>query len=374
MRVLLSCCVSACLAGATATPFDGPPISGPSATWAGPAIQIGTTRLLLTDCDTLRLQDGEGPARPAAGHGPHRGIWLVDGSYLPVESLGAGASDDAVQVAGPYGSFTLPLVAVLGWGDHLAPAPADGQDWLQVAAGPMPGKVQGIQQGKLLVATSLSPDGKPLALGLSDVTACRLAVTPAASHGVVLVATPDPDAPPVRLLPQPGLPLACAPQVKTDAVFAAELLRVEGGRRVYLSSLTPSQVSEQGAFDVTWHWTRDTALDGSPLRLGGVRYAHGVSCHSRATLAWDLGGAYLRLHTLLGIADQVRPEGDCSVSLSGDGHVLWSRQSVTGTQQPVPLDLDVHGVHTLQLQVDYGARYDIGDHVALADAWLLRAP
>ena len=56
---------------------------------------------------------------------------------------------------------------------------------------------------------------------------------------------------------------------------------------------------------------------------------------------------------------------------SGDDEVLWEDEHLRGGEDPVVLDLDVDGVEVLSLRVEFGHRYDIGDHVALADAWLL---
>jgi hypothetical protein len=230
--------------------------------------------------------------------------------------------------------------------------------------------VLGIKDGKLRVESPLSP--QPLELPLGDVASLRLALPTKTPRGVVLAATLDAARPPLLVLPQPGLPLAAAPTASTGEALAGVRLRVEGGRRVYLGALRPAKVEEAGAFDVTWHWRADADLDGGPIQLGGARYAHGVSMHSKATLTWDLGGQYARLRALAGIADLVAPEGDCAVDILADGKSLWSRPSVRGGDKPIALDLDLAGAKTLEVRVDYGARYDIGDHFTLADAWMLK--
>jgi hypothetical protein len=170
-----------------------------------------------------------------------------------------------------------------------------------------------------------------------------------------------------------ALCLAAAPQLAIGKALLPARLRLEGGRRVYLSETTPDQVVEEGAFGVVWPWSRDRNLDGSPLRLGGVRYDRGIVVHSKARLVWNLNGCYTRLHALVGIADIVADQGDCAASLIADGKELWHRDSVKGGDKPIPLDLDLSGVRRLELHVDYGARYDIGDHLALADSYLVKA-
>jgi hypothetical protein len=90
-------------------------------------------------------------------------------------------------------------------------------------------------------------------------------------------------------------------------------------------------------------------------------------------LRWNLAHAYVRLRALAGIADSFADQGDCAASLVADTKVLWRRESVKGHDKPIVLDLDLSGVETLELHVDYGARYDIGDHFVLADSYLVKA-
>jgi hypothetical protein len=279
---------------------------------------------------------------------------------------------DTVAVAGPLGTLVLPLACVAGWGEFPANAPPAGdKDQVLLAAGPLSGRVLGISNlGALRFQSALDP--KPLELPLDAVQALRLSLRVRVPAGPLLAVSLDAGHGPLMLLPRPGLPLAAAPTVATGDACAGYRLTVEGGRRVYLGSLTPTSANEEGAFGTVWPHRVDHDLDGSPLNLRGTRYAHGVVAHSKATLTWDLGGAYLRLHALAGITDLVAPEGDCALAISGDGKVLFSRDSIKGTDAALPVDLDVSGVKVLEMRVDYGARYDIGDHLALADAWLLK--
>ncbi len=378
----------AVLDAATVCTFDGTTLAGPTLGLAADAVEIGGKRIALIDCDWIE-PGGTAPSGPSAPSTQEQrrrmGVWLADGGWLPVARLGeAVAADgksspaDALLATGPLGELVLPLGAVLGWGMELPPAGDGKSDQVVLASGPLQGRVLGIAGGKLRFESPLNP--QPLELPLAEVVGMRLAVPARPPRGVVLSVSLDPARPPLVLLPAPNLPLAAAPGVAlADAAGAAAptsllanaRLRVEGGRRVYLGSLKPARVEESGAFDIVWHWRSDSDLDGGPLMLGGTRYAHGISVHSKAILAWELGGGYTRLRALVGIADLVAPEGNCSAALVGDGKVLWSRDSVKGTDKPQPIDLDVQGVRTLELRVDFGARYDIGDHLTLADAWVL---
>jgi len=374
IRSLLACgltcgvsCAGPLLAAATVQPFSGDALSAPGLTFVAGAVQIGGTLLALNDCNSLMV----GAAQTQEWPQSRIGVWLIDGSFLPVATIGADpAQDDAIQVDGPLGVMSLPLAKILGWGPELPAMDDQNNDRVVVAAGPLVGRIQGITAGQLKILSALST--APLSLSVKDIAALRLAVSLRKPTGIVLSALTDPNRPPLYLHPAAGLPLACIPGVATQDALTHVSLRVEGGRRTYLSALTPASVAEEGAFGVVWHWKADTDLAGGPLRLGGVRYAHGLSVHSKATLSWTLGKGYVRLHALAGIADLVAPEGDCAAALLGDGHPLWSKASIKGSDKPLTIDLDLSGVAVLTLTVDFGARYDIGDHFTLADCWLLK--
>ncbi|MBN8527463.1 MAG: NPCBM/NEW2 domain-containing protein, partial [Planctomycetes bacterium] len=62
---------------------------------------------------------------------------------------------------------------------------------------------------------------------------------------------------------------------------------------------------------------------------------------------------------------------DCIAVLAGDGRELW-RARLRGGDAPRSIDLDLAGVKRLELRVEAGERHDIGDHVVLADAQLIR--
>jgi alpha-glucosidase len=206
---------------------------------------------------------------------------------------------------------------------------------------------------------------------VADIKAVHLAQAERKPLRPAVLARTDPRRPPVRLTPDLGL--AVAPDVRPDqAAVAALRLTVDTPRRVWLSDLAPASVVEEGAFGVVWPHRRDRDLDGQPIVLGGEVRAKGLTIHSKATLTWELAGAYVRLLALVGISDQLGSEGDCDVVISGDGRELWRRTSIRGGQAAIPVSLDLAGVNTLTILVDTGARYDIGDHLVLADAGLVR--
>lgn len=363
-RWLLLLGVVAGLEAATVTPLEGDPISGEGLTWGDGKVTLAGKSYALADCD--RILDGAGePSRLP------RGLWLADGSWLPITGVKAAAQDDRLLVDGPLGTWELPLAAVAGWGAQLLERPTDGRDRLLLASGPLDGRILGITKGKLRIATGLDPI--PVEIDPGDIAGARIAgptQTPDPTQAILL-ATLDGERPALRLrATATGLRLAGVDlPVKTAALGGLTLL-VDGPRRTYLSSLTPAEVHEEGAFGTVWPWQRDSNLDGSPLRLGGVRQARGLSVHSAARLVWNLGGRYRRLHALAGIADAAAPEGDCPVTLRADGKIVWQYR-LRGGESPRQVQVDLTGVQRLELGIELGERYDIGDHVVLADAWLL---
>ena len=349
--LLLAFLLMASAQAATATGFDG-------------RSSVVERLPALDGLDQVIFGSGPAPTREGAF-----GVLLVDGSWLPAVAVAAAAKSDYLLVRGPLGDLDLPLEVVAGWG---APPPAAGEgDVVLVESGPLAGRVQSLRDGRLAFRSALDPE--PLDLPLADVRGARLGNPLRKPAGVRLRAVLDPAAPGLDLIVAgDGLALAAAPQVRiSPAVFASLVLRVEGGRRVYLSDLTPAAVNEEGLFGVVWKHTRDRALQGGPLRLGGALHAKGLAVHSAATLRWDLAGAYVRLRAEAGICDSVAPEGDVVAVLRGDGRELW-RARVRGGDAPRHLDLDLSGIAAVELRVECGERFDIGDHFVLADAQLIR--
>lgn len=373
MRTVLQLCLvlllavpaSAGDAVVTATAFDGSVLRGALAE-AGPGrLRVGGQEIALADVDSLVLGEG----RPPAVNGS-LGVLLNEGSWLPATALAGAAIRDALAVEGPLGAVTVPLEAIAGWGDPEPPPVGDGNTIL-VASGLLRGRVLGLREGVLSFASTLDP--APLALPLAEVRAVRLGAPGGPQRGLRLRAGLDPARPPLDLVLVAGRPaLAAAPAVVIAAARLGSLpLRVEGGRRVYLSDVKPSRLREDGAFGVVWPHVRDGAIGGGPLLLGGTRFAKGLTVHAAAELAWDLAAGFQRLRVRVGIADQLLPEGDCLASLSGDGRELW-RSRLRGGEPPRALDLDLGGVRELVLRLELGERHDIGDHVVLADAQLIR--
>ena len=361
------------LRAASVAALDGRILTGESLTFdvKATSLTVGGVTVALTDCDWVEPGNGSGIILPGT-EGKRLGLWLVDGSWLPATTIAIGAKDHELTVNGPLGSFTLPLTAVRGWGTGVVmPGAEIKEDQVLLDSGLLTGQVEGLVAGKLILRSALDPE--PLQLALDQVRGLRLAIAVRPGKGVRLMTALDDLHPPLRVVPTAnGFALGAFPQIMWGKSLDSARLRMEGGRRIYLSEIDPAKVEETGAFGVVWPFQRDRNLDSSPLRLGGIRYERGLAVHSQAHLSWKLDGQYTRLRALSGIADMVGDQGDCAVSISIDGKVAWNRDSVRGGEKPQSIDLDLTAAKQLELRVEYGARYDIADHFVLADAYVIK--
>ena len=139
----------------------------------------------------------------------------------------------------------------------------------------------------------------------------------------------------------------------------------------FLSDIAPAHYECTPLFTKRWPWAADKTLRGRPLRLGGREFARGIVMHSRSTLAYAIGGRYQRFVALAGILDETGGRGDVTMTVLGDGRVLWRGEHVCGGVPPRRVSVDVTGVHVLTLVVDFGDDLDLSDHACWAQARLV---
>lgn len=168
------------------------------------------------------------------------------------------------------------------------------------------------------------------------------------------------------------LRLAAGPELTVPSAALAAL-DFSAGKIRYLSQLEPRDVKYVPYFDPISlrEYRRDRSLDGTPISLAGKTYARGLAINSRTTLRYRIAGEYTRFQGVMGIDDSVRGYGNVSVVISADGKPLLERE-VKGGGAPYPFTLDVTGVRDLEILVDFGADANIGDHLDLADARLIK--
>jgi hypothetical protein len=153
------------------------------------------------------------------------------------------------------------------------------------------------------------------------------------------------------------------------------------GKIQYLSDLTPEssvwvpyfgRASEPASLAQLYRPRMNEAADGGELRLANKTYAKGLCLHSRTELVYRLpAGQYRMFKAVAGIDDRVRPEGNVRLLISGDGKTLFEA-TLTGHDDPLPLDIDVHGVNRLRILVDFGEGQEVSDHLDLCEARILK--
>ena len=348
---------------------------------ATPAIELLVKgvrqRLACTDLVALELRPGKAaPSREAAA------VVLRNGDCL--RGAIQGGSSRAVTVRSPvFGSADCPLQAVAR---IELPAP-------QAAQPPQPAEKLDkllLRNGEVIEGTIESLDAKGVKfrsalLGDLEVTFDRLAALvlatqagapPKPPEGVAAIAHADDGS--VVSGQLKGLRDGA---IELHAAFGApislrlaRLLSIEfrGGRLVYLSDLEPAEAKETPFFDIVWRHRRDQSVDGHPLRIGERTYRKGLGVHSRCELTYALGGAYTRFLADVGIDEEVGEKGNVDVTVLVDGKPKLERKGLTGRDEPLAVAVDVAGAARLTLLVDFGADFDICDHLDWANARLIR--
>jgi hypothetical protein len=148
-------------------------------------------------------------------------------------------------------------------------------------------------------------------------------------------------------------------------------LDLHGGGCVYLSDLKQSKYEFQPYLDAHWPFAVDGNVAEHTIRLGRSTYDKGVSMHSRGRLSYSLKGAYRRFEALAGLDEIDGRDGDVRIRVIADEKPLLDR-ALAIRDGAIPITLNVEGVRTLTLEVDFGQNGDVGDIVDWADARLVK--
>lgn len=160
----------------------------------------------------------------------------------------------------------------------------------------------------------------------------------------------------------------------TWKVKARDVRKVEfrGGKLVWLSDLEPSETRTSGFFNRTWGPRMNRSVWGRPLTVAGTVYAHGIGCHARTDLRYNIDGKYVTFVTMIGIDDETKGAGSVLFSVIGDGRILLGPVEISGGRKPKRVKLSVRDVNVLTVKVDFGKDQDFGDHLDLLDARLIK--
>jgi len=137
------------------------------------------------------------------------------------------------------------------------------------------------------------------------------------------------------------------------------------------AALVPSRAAEVKVESLplrtlTTGWGRPQpgkSISGGPLRIGGTTYQHGIGTHSPSSLLIVLDGKATRFKAKVGVDDFANPErASVEFKLTGDGRQLWTSGLLKGGKPAIACDVDLAGIHALQLSVTDGGNGNDSDH------------
>jgi hypothetical protein len=162
------------------------------------------------------------------------------------------------------------------------------------------------------------------------------------------------------------------PQLTLDIPKIASL-RFLGDGIGELSDLEPIKYEFTPYLSERWLLHTDRSVLGNPLCLRDVEYAKGLGLHSKARVVYQLDGQYRRFHAIVGIDDETAGSGDVIFRVELDDKVVWDSGFVSGTHSARSTGpIDVSGVRTLGLVVDFGTGGDVQDHADWCDPVLIK--
>jgi hypothetical protein len=180
----------------------------------------------------------------------------------------------------------------------------------------------------------------------------------------------------VRWTTQSGLaaarPLASVAKIDYSAGKVAFLsdLKFES------SKFTPFFNTDKDDLPTLFLPRNDLTSNGKPLKLGGTEYAKGLCLHSRTEMVYRLPGSFRQFKAVIGVDDAERDThrvygGNLVLVIRGDDKVLLET-TVSGKDEPKPVELDLTGIRRLTVFVDYGEDSDRGDHLDLCNARIIK--
>ena len=379
----------------SARTVDGRQLRGVLSAWSGEALTLdsGESRQTVPLSELTELA-AAAAGEPAGGDGAIR-VALVDGSMVAASSFAIGAESATLHALGSR-QFELPAAAV----EHVRfrpIAPALEKQWQAILRTETDqdmlvlGKENALDYLRGVVRTvddetiEFELENEILPVKRDKVAAIRFYRPARPAAGAVLARLHDAEGSlwAVHSASLSGGRLHC----QTPAGLALDLA-LESIRRiefaaenlVYLSDLEPhshtwtpyfGMAAEMPALATFFRPRRNTTLYSAPIVLDGVEHRHGLALHSRTEITYRLGEPFSRLQALAGIDDRLRPRGNVHLEIFGDGRVLFAGD-VLGTEPARQIEADLAGVVELKILVDFGADLDIGDHLILAEAKLLK--
>jgi len=140
---------------------------------------------------------------------------------------------------------------------------------------------------------------------------------------------------------------------------------------VYLSEIGPASTAYVPYLGRVWRMRHDRSVWGRPLTVKGETFARGLGLAPRTTLVYATDGRFERFEARVGIDDETRGKGKAALTITTDGRQAFNR-TLAGGGKAVPVNIPLAGVKQVTILVDFGPDDDIGDHVDLGDARLIK--
>ena len=377
--------------------LDGNRLAG-QITELGPqqlVLQTPTGPVTVEAAKLMSVAFGSQPAADAVPASTPVRVELVDGSLLIAKTFIAAQGQATVEI-GSGTSVTVPSKSIR-YVRFAAPAAELTRQWEEILAlQPAADLLVLRKQGSLdytetlirdvtaeTVHVELDGDAVPVKRGRVEAIVYFRAVAPALADPRCLVHVQGGSSvAATEVTLSDGKLLAATPGGARIELPLESLSRLDYsvGKVQYLSELAAETtevtpyVGGPGslpAYDALLAPQSDKSFDNQPLRLSGKQYAKGLAIHSQTRLAYRLAGKYRQLTALAGIDDTIDSGGNVHLQISGDGRTLWEGTIAKG-EEPRQLELDLTGVKRLELVVGYGDDLDIGDHLNLCDAKIMK--
>jgi hypothetical protein len=271
----------------------------------------------------------------------------VQGTIIVVDENGENVN---FTVKGRAGPFSKSLETIHGIIFQRGPNPARGAFAVGLTASP-----QG--QGPFLACSALIGGGTDPAQAVCKVFDL---------HANVIVASAVvTEGDKVRVTTPNGLKLELP---------RASLARLDysPGKLVYLSDWKRKemQMKLEDSGDVRF----DTNLDGGPIRLPGhPPFEKGLAIHAHATIEYDLPAGFREFKAILGVDELVGgTDGITKVVIKGDGKELKTYEFSRKDKKALDVKINIQNVKSLSIEVSSAEVLNLGHHVDLADARVLK--
>lgn len=172
--------------------------------------------------------------------------------------------------------------------------------------------------------------------------------------------------------PSPTPEPAPASRQTIQTMMDADYVLQEEGK-VYISDMDwISSTNGWGPVERDMNNKEWPANDGNTITINGVQYQKGIGCHTISEVQVAINRQYDLFETVIGV-DDYTPSGYGMVifKVYGDDVLLYESPIMTGSDDGLPISIDVSNVNVLKLVADNTANYN---HADWADAKLTPKP